>query len=103
MDHDFHQLLMDYVGQLSLNVSIQKLLQCQAKSRQWLTDYDKRTKDDAERSPKVFVHLFPFQGNYIPRGMHSQTSPGKRKQHSINGNFYGNPLECLSLEVLSTV
>lgn len=52
MDHDFHQLLMDYVGQLSLNVSIQKLLQCQAKSRQWLTDYDKRTKDDAERSPK---------------------------------------------------
>jgi hypothetical protein len=54
MDHDFHQLLMDYVGQLSLNVSIQKLLQSQVKSRQWLTEYDKRLKDDAgaERSPK---------------------------------------------------
>lgn len=53
-DHDFHQLLMDYVGRLSLNVSIQKLLQCQAATRQWLIDSEKRLNDDAEdkHSPK---------------------------------------------------
>lgn len=86
-DHEFHQLLMDYVGQLSLNVNIQKLLQCQAKSRQWLTDYDKRLKDDAEaeRNPKVFIHSFVY--SFI---------------HSLIQNFYLVPFQDMSPEVLPT-
>lgn len=52
-DHDFHQLLMSYVGALSLNVNIQKISECQTNIRQWIDDYHQKISllPDSERNP----------------------------------------------------
>jgi hypothetical protein len=52
-EHDFNQLLMDYVAQLSLNISIQKLLNSHEKSMKWLAEEPaepRKTKDVHQRA-----------------------------------------------------
>jgi len=51
-DHDFDRLMADYIGQLGLKISAEKMIHAQEKSRKLLLDLQTDQEDDIGKTPK---------------------------------------------------